>query len=174
MIKRKVAMVGASGVGKTSLVRRYISGLFDERYLTTIGVKVDEKVVHVGQREVKLLLWDVAGAEERFSIPMSYIRGAAGCLLVIDGTRGNTVDLDLEIWSEIQANIGPLPLVVVLNKIDLVQEWMLDDSKLQSLNMQQVPIVSSSAKTGEGVEEAFQAIAQCLLSDSEDRPHVNL
>ncbi len=150
MIKRKVAMVGAAGVGKTSLVRRYISGLFDERYLTTIGVKVDEKVVHMDQREVKLLLWDVAGAEERFSIPMSYIRGAAGCLLVIDGTRGDTVDLGLEIWSEIQANIGPLPLVVVLNKIDLVQEWVLDDSKLHSLTCNRFLLCHPAPKLAKG------------------------
>ena len=163
MIKRKIAMVGASGVGKTSLVRQFVSGLFDEKYLTTIGVKVDEKVVHMADKEVKLLLWDVAGAEERFSIPMSYIRGATGCLLVIDGTRVETVDLGLQLWEEILGEIGPIPFVLALNKSDLVKEWALDDAMDKRLEARQVPIVRSSAKTGQGVEEAFQALTQCLL-----------
>ena len=163
MIKRKVAMVGASGVGKTSLVRRYVSGLFDEKYLTTIGVKIDEKVVRVADNEVKLLLWDVAGAEERFSIPMSYIRGVSGCLLVIDGTRVATVDLGMQLWEEILGEIGPIPFVLALNKVDLVKEWALDDAIYKMLKARQVPIVRSSAKTGQGVEEAFHALTQCLL-----------
>jgi len=163
VIKRKVAMVGAAGVGKTSLVRQYVSGLFDEKYLTTIGVKVDEKVVRVADNEVKLLLWDVAGAEEHFSIPMSYIRGASGCLLVMDGTRRTTVDLGLQLWEEIQEEIGPLPFVVALNKVDLVQEWVLDDGILEILKARQVSIVRSSAKTGQGVEAAFHALTQCVL-----------
>lgn len=163
MIKRKVAMVGAYGVGKTSLVRQYVSGLFDEKYLTTIGVKVDEKVVRVADKEVKLLLWDVAGAEERFSIPMSYIRGVSGCLLVIDGTRVDTVDLGMQLWEEILGEIGPIPFVLALNKVDLVKEWALDDAIDKMLKARQVPIVRSSAKTGQGVEEAFHALTQCLL-----------
>lgn len=156
-------MVGAYGVGKTSLVRQYVSGLFDEKYLTTIGVKVDEKVVRVADKEVKLLLWDVAGAEERFSIPMSYIRGVSGCLLVIDGTRVDTVDLGMQLWEEILGEIGPIPFVLALNKVDLVKEWALDDAIDKMLKARQVPIVRSSAKTGQGVEEAFHALTQCLL-----------
>ena len=163
VIKRKVVMVGAFGVGKTSLVRRYVSGLYDEKYLTTIGVKVDEKVVRVADNEVKLLLWDVAGAEERFSIPMSYIRGVSGCLLVIDGTRAGTVDLGMQLWDEILGEVGPLPFVIALNKIDLSQEWVLEDAHVEMLKTRQVPVVQSSAKTGQGVEEAFQALAQCVL-----------
>jgi small GTP-binding protein len=156
-------MVGASGVGKTSLVRQYVRGLYDEKYLTTIGVKVDEKVVRVADTEVKLLLWDVAGAEERFSIPMSYIRGVSGCLLVIDGTCVDTVDLGMHLWEEILEEIGAVPFVVALNKVDLVEEWAMDDAITKMLKAQHVPIVRSSAKTGQGVEEAFHALTQCML-----------
>lgn len=164
MLKWKIAMVGASGVGKTSLVRRYVRGLFDDKYLTTIGVKVDEKVVRLADKDVKLVLWDVAGAEGRFSIPMSYIRGASGCLLVIDGTRSDTVDLGMQIREEILGEIGAIPFVFVLNKIDLVKEWALDEAVEKQLRTRQVPIVRSSAKTGEGVEEAFRTLTQRLLA----------
>ena len=69
MIQKKVALLGAPGVGKTSLVRRFVESLFDESYLRTIGVKIDKKRVSVGGQDVTLMLWDVAGAEERFMSP---------------------------------------------------------------------------------------------------------
>ena len=155
-------MVGASGVGKTSLVRQFVNGVFDEKYLTTIGVKVDERIVCLAERQIKLLVWDVAGAEERFSIPLSYIRGAAGCLLVVDVTRPDTIGCGLELWRDIQRELGDLPFVVTLNKIDLVEDVMLDEIVSSKLMKSKMPIVHSSAKTGEGVKEAFSTLAQAL------------
>ena len=87
MLSKKVVMLGLYGVGKTSLVQRFVRSIFDDKYLTTLGVKVDKKVVQVDDIEVTLMLWDVAGAENHFDVPMSYIKGAAGYLVVVDGTR---------------------------------------------------------------------------------------
>ena len=67
MIQKKVAMLGMYAVGKTSLVKQFISSLFDERYHTTIGVKVDKKMLTIRDQEVMLLLWDIAGAEDHFT-----------------------------------------------------------------------------------------------------------
>jgi small GTP-binding protein len=71
VIQKKIALLGAPGVGKTSLVRRFVESLFDEKYLTTIGVKVDKKTVQVRGQDVLLMIWDIAGAEESFSVPIS-------------------------------------------------------------------------------------------------------
>jgi small GTP-binding protein len=162
MIQKKIAMLGYQGVGKTSLVRRFVSSIFDDRYLTTIGVKVDKKVVALPGREVQLMLWDIAGSEDRFSVPMSFVRGAAGYLLVVDGTRAETLDRALELVEQVTTEVGPLPLVVALNKSDLIDAWQLDAAQLARLEPLGCPVLRSSAKTGLGVEEAFTALATRL------------
>ena len=163
MIQKKVTMLGAYGVGKTCLVRRFVTSLFDEKYLSTIGVKVDEKVVHLPDQNIKLLLWDVAGAEKHFSVPMSYIRGSSGCLLVIDGTRPDTFDRGLQLWETVQNELGDLPFVVTLNKVDLLTDWRVDDTMVGVLKEKDMPVMTSSAKTGEGVEEVFQTLTKMLV-----------
>ena len=163
MIQRKVTMLGAYGVGKTCLVRRFVTSLFDEKYLATIGVKVDEKIVHLPEQSMRLLLWDVAGAEKHFSVPMSYIRGSSGCLLVIDGTQPDTFDLGLQLWATVQHELGALPFVVALNKVDLLTDWCVDDPMLEALKERDIPVMRSSAKTGEGVEEAFHTLTNMLV-----------
>ena len=87
MIEKKICMLGASGVGKTSLVSRFVSSIFSDKYLTTVGVKVDKKVVAVDDTQVTLLLWDIYGQDEFQTVKPAYLRGASGYLLVADGTR---------------------------------------------------------------------------------------
>jgi len=161
-IQKKVAMLGYYGVGKTSLVRRFVSSIFEDKYLTTIGVKVDKKVVALAGREVRLMLWDIAGAEDRFSVPMSFVRGSSGYLLVVDGTRAESLDRGLELVEQVEAELGRLPYVVALNKADLVDAWQLDAARLARLDCLGRPVLRSSAKTGEGVEEAFRALAELV------------
>jgi small GTP-binding protein len=164
VIQKKVALLGASGVGKTSLVRRFVDSLFDDRYLTTIGVKVDKKLVSVGGDDVTLMLWDVAGAEERFTVPTSYVRGAAGFLLVVDGTRAETLTAAADISRQILRDLGDLPFVLVFNKADLVDQWqMTDDDAAGDFGTEPVYAVKTSAKTGEGVEDAFHQLAAALV-----------
>ena len=154
----KIALVGAPGVGKTSLVRRFVDSLFDDRYLTTIGVKVDKKQVRVGAEDVTLMIWDIAGAEDRFSVPSSYLKGAAGYLLVVDGTRLDTLDTAAALVAQVEHDVAELPFVMVLNKKDL-PDWRGDANELSA---RCVAIVPSSAKTGDGVDEAFQRLAAAL------------
>ena len=163
VIQKKVALVGAPGVGKTSLVRRFVESLFDDRYLTTIGVKVDRKDVKVGDVPLRLMLWDIAGAEDGY-IPSSYIRGAAGYLLVVDGTRPESLQPALDIVAQIDRDLGPLPAVTVLNKCDLADAWCLSPGELTPFNARGTAVVRTSAKTGEGVEDAFLALASRLTT----------
>ena len=92
MIQKKICMLGATGVGKTSLVSRFVSSIFSDKYLTTVGVKIDKKTVTVEARTVTLVLWDIYGEDAFQSVRASYLRGAAGYLLVADGTRQLTLD----------------------------------------------------------------------------------
>ena len=91
MIQKKVCMIGTFAVGKTSLVRQFVESVYSEKYHTTVGVKVDKKIVTVGENEVTLVLWDIEGAETGLELRQSYLRGAAGYLLVADGTRPDTI-----------------------------------------------------------------------------------
>ena len=97
MIQKKLCMIGAFAVGKTSLVARFVKSIFSEKYLTTVGVKIDKKTLGVGDQEVTLIVWDLAGEDEFLQVRMSYLRGSAGYFLVADGTRRATLDKAIEL-----------------------------------------------------------------------------
>src|ERR1043165_1179544 len=91
MLQKKICMLGAFAVGKTSLVTRYVKSIFSENYLTTVGVKIDKKTVTVDSTEVNLILWDLAGEDEFVQLQTSYLKGSSGYILVSDGTRSDTL-----------------------------------------------------------------------------------
>lgn len=163
MITHKISMVGMHGVGKTSLVRRFVSSIFDEAYHTTLGVKVDRKALTVDGQRVNLMLWDVAGAEADFGVPMHYLRGSSGLLLVMDGTRPESLDCGLQMAEQIRAALGDLPCIPLLNKADL--DWYADGATLAGkLAPLGAPALSTSARTGDNVEQAFTSLARRLLA----------
>ena len=159
-------MVGSYGVGKTSLVKRFVHSIFSEKCQITIGVKIDKKTVIMDDKEVKLLLWDIAGEEEAFTIPPSYLKGSDGYLLVIDGTRMNTYEQAVDIQKRIQQDIGDTPFVAVLNKSDLVDDWELGEDILDDMRQKNWLVIKGSAKLGTGVEEAFDTIVRKILDQS--------
>jgi small GTP-binding protein len=158
-LQKKICMLGGFSVGKTSLVKRYVQSIFSETYLTTVGVKVDKKTVDLPDRSVSLILWDLAGEDEVSSIRMSYLRGSAGYVLVADGTRHATLDVALSLRQRVEVDYGALPFVLLLNKNDLKEEWAVPDAEIADLRQNGWWVQSSSARTGEGVEEAFNDLA---------------
>lgn len=164
MIQKKICMLGATGVGKTSLVSRFVSSIFSDTYLTTIGVKVDKKTVAVDGTDVTLLLWDIYGQDEFQTVRASYLRGAAGYLLVADGTRARTLDTARELQKVADGVVGRVPFVLVLNKSDLVDEWHIDDRALWRLAEDGWSVLRTSARTGEGVEDAFLKLARRIVA----------
>jgi small GTP-binding protein len=158
-LQKKICMLGGFSVGKTSLVKRFVESVFSETYLTTVGVKIDKKTVALPDRIVNLILWDLAGEDDIASLRMSYLRGAAGYVLVADGTRPSTLEVAVLLRRRVEAEFGPLPFVLLLNKNDLREEWAIGDAEVEELRRSGWWVQSSSARTGEGVEDAFTALA---------------
>jgi small GTP-binding protein len=158
-VQKKICMLGAFSVGKTSLVRRYVESVFSETYLTTVGVKIDKKTVDLAGRTVNLILWDLAGEDDINALRLSYLRGAAGYMLVADGTRPATLDVAMSLRSRVENDYGPLPFVLLLNKKDLAGNWAIPDGDVDGLQEKGWWVRSSSARTGEGVEDAFMNLA---------------
>jgi small GTP-binding protein len=155
MIQKKICMVGAFAVGKTSLVARFVESIFSEKYHTTVGVKISKKALQVGDQEWHLILWDLAGEDEFLQIRTSYLRGSAGYLLVVDGTRRATLDTAMSIQQRIVDTVGNIPFVVLFNKSDLTNEWEIANDAFEELSHKEWSWLKASAKTGEGVDEAF-------------------
>jgi small GTP-binding protein len=158
-LQKKICMIGGFSVGKTSLVKRFVASVFSETYLTTVGVKIDKKTVEIDGRAVNLILWDVAGEDDVSSIRMSYLRGAAGYVLVADGTRPSTLKVALSLRERIEAELGRVPFVLLLNKNDLTEQWAIEDAEVDDLRHAGWSVRASSARSGEGVEDAFRELA---------------
>jgi small GTP-binding protein len=156
-------MVGASAVGKTSLVARFVRGIFSDKYLTTIGVKIDKRVIEVCGQDVSLILWDLAGEDEYMQLRLSYLDGSAGYFLVADGTRRATLETVFDLHKKVEGEIGGAPFILLLNKSDLADEWDLDDGAVAKISEAGWDYMKTSAKTGLGVEEAFLALARKMI-----------
>lgn len=163
MIQKKVCMLGSFAVGKTSLVHRFVESMFSDKYQTTIGVKVDKKLVPVEGHDVDMLLWDIYGEDEFARLRMAYLRGASGYLLVVDGTRPSTLDKALEIRAQVEREFGPIPFVLILNKCDLAESWGLSSETEKEIASRGWQSIRASAKTGSGVEEAFVRLAKTMV-----------
>ena len=168
LIKKKICLLGSFAVGKTSLVERFVYNRFDEKYLTTIGVKVSQKILPPIQNpksgqltQFNFLIWDIERVEKFDTVVMNYYRGAAGALAVADLTRPETIS-DLQKIAERFYSVSPTAQLLVLgNKLDIFQH---DRKTLTLLNKTASSFSSeyllTSAKTGELVEEAFLKLAE--------------
>lgn len=164
--------MGASGVGKTSLVKRFVEGKFDETYRTTIGVHIDSKSVTCGDDEqVKLIIWDLEGKDDLGSeYPATYLGGAQGYMLVADITRPDTLDIAKSLLSTIvrhrKEERDPL-FVLMLNKHDVLQSPTVTNRAIEIFG-DGAKFFGTSAKTGERVNEAFDHLVRQMLDA--DRP----
>lgn len=166
MIQKKICMLGSFSVGKTSLIRRYVQSIFNEKYLTTVGVKIDKKQVRVDETDLLLMLWDLAGEDELTTIRPTQLRGMAGYVLVIDGSRRQSFDVAMRLHATAREQMGNLPMVFALNKADLKAKWVLDEEAIESLHATGYPVIETSARLGTNVEDMFLRLGQQLISTS--------
>lgn len=161
MIAKKVLLVGNFGVGKTSLIRRFVLNEFSEDYISTIGVRVSTKVVDLDGEQVKMMIWDVAGTSDDEKLPKSYFLGASAAMYVFDLSREetyNTLDAQLDM---VKGLSGLSEVVMVGNKKDLLSEAELA-AVLEKITLP-VDLVTS-AKQDENVEDAFVALAKQAIA----------
>lgn len=156
---KKVVIAGHFSVGKTSLVRQFVHQKFSDQYLTTIGVKIDKKVVEVDDATVKLMLWDIAGESSSLKIPTQYLLGAHGLIYVFDLSRPETYqNIDTEIF-ELHKNLKSVPSIVLGNKSDLVTDDFIEKLR-ESLT---IDFKITSAKSGDNIEQSFINLAKEML-----------
>lgn len=162
----KICIVGDFAVGKTSVVERFVNNHFSAKYLTTVGVKIDTKEVSLEEQgvSIKLIVWDVAGAEEFGAREFAYLRGASGIVYVVDGTRSPTLESAKNLKQQIEEQYGPHPAVLLLNKSDLAGTWQVKDDVVGSLAEDFDRIYRTSAKTGDAVETALITLTQLIVA----------
>lgn len=163
VVQKKISMLGAFATGKTSLVRQFVHSVFSEKYHTTVGVKIDRKTVKLDDTTVNMLLWDIEGRGEGQEFPQSYLRGSAGLIYVVDGTRLDSFRHIVELHKLAQSVVGDVPSVVALNKCDLQSEWEIGQGEVESLQQEGWQAMLTSAKTGQGVENAFHWLAASMI-----------
>jgi len=158
-------MIGDFSVGKTSLTARFVKNIFSDKYLSTIGVKVDSKELNIDSKTtLKLMVWDVAGKENFTTLDDTYLRGASGYLLVVDGTRPKTFETAYKLQLHMQNLFGEIPFCMLINKCDLAEEWQAVAKEIEIIRSKGWDYFETSAKTGDNVEMAFGKLGQKLLA----------
>ncbi len=167
-VKAKVCLVGDVAVGKTSLIKRFVQEAFDDRYIATVGTKVTKKTVDVIWKGVPatldMMVWDIMGEKGfRALLRDAYFEGAQGVLAVCDLTRKETF-YDLNNWvTMVRKQVGNVPIVFLGNKADLVERLVVTHEELESMGqIHNAPPFRASAKSSQGVNEAFLALAQAI------------
>ncbi len=169
IVQKKICLLGDFGVGKTSLVRRFVEDRFDDKYLTTIGVKISRKIIVRPYGSMSMLLWDLAGSTgfDSFTNP-SYMQGTAGAVIISDITRRETLTIVAEYARQARIINPKIHLVFACNKADLVESRSISDPELASVSSTfgDGMFFLTSAKTGEQVEDMFLSLAEKIDAGS--------
>jgi small GTP-binding protein len=161
----KVIIVGEAGVGKTSLVKRYVDDAFDEQMKMTIGVDISVKRLSDGAGMIALQIWDLGGQPQFKDVADLYFRGAKGTLAVFDVTRKASM-IRLTDWIEsVRSKVGEVPMIVLGNKTDLRTSevtGIVEKEGIEFASKYKSEYVETSAKDGNGVEESFSRLVDKL------------
>jgi small GTP-binding protein len=167
IFKWKISVLGDPSVGKTSLVRRYVTGAFSEAYLSTIGVTFLRKELTLGPHEVSLQIWDLGGQNLFSTVRANYLRGTHGALVLFDLTQKTTL-AHVQQWIDEIINVaGKIPIIVIGNKSDLPYKETIDERALALCQNLGYPYLKTSAKTGDQMEEVFNQMAVAIMKEYE-------
>lgn len=173
VVKRKVCFIGEEGVGKTSLVRRFVTGKFDEDYIRTLGAVASKKSIDLvesalGAVHVDLMILDIVGKRTFMQLFRdAYLKGAAGILAVFDLTRRASL-VELAPWIDaVRQELGGIPILALGNKADLTAQVRVSEEDIEAvLAPRDVRVIRTSARTGDNVGEAFLWLAREILLES--------
>ena len=162
-LRRKVCLLGAPGVGKTSLVRRFAEHQFDDDYESSVAMAISKGALEVGDISLEMMLWDPGGKEAWAQYNSSFISGASGLMFVVDATKPRTLDHLLEAQTKGRGFIGSRPSVLVVNKSDLIADFALIKAQLDAAGKLNWHLLQASAKSGDSVDEAFEKLGELML-----------
>jgi len=166
----KVTVIGDGRVGKTSLIKRFTQGSFKKDYVKTIGAQFSVFDKIIDEDKIRLLFWDIAGQDNFHFLRPNFFKNSRAAIIVysLEENKFGKESLEhLSTWyDDIVKFCGNIPIVIFGNKVDLVDEDKLDNNKLQDLmnNNNFLGHYLTSAETGKGVTEAFNAIIETLYS----------
>ena len=160
VIQKKICLLGDFAVGKTSLIRRYVEGRYDDAYLSTIGVNISRKSIEQEDHTLNMLIWDLAGGDDFSKMGQAYLMGAVAALIVCDLTRHDTLQ-SFEFYATQLRTINPKAHIIFIgNKADLEEERCIDNAELTAISESYAGrYLATSAKTGLHVEDAFKYLA---------------
>lgn len=161
-------MLGAFAVGKTSLVQQFVHSIFSEKYHTTIGVKIDQKELSVGGKDIMLMLWDLYGEDGFMKMKPNYLIGSSGYFLVADGTRKETIEAAIELQQMAATVTNNAPFILLINKSDLTENWEIAPEVILKLQEKGWTVMLTSAKLNLMVENAFHKLTQMMIEKHND------
>ncbi len=166
----KICLLGDAGVGKTSLVYRFIENRFSRDFKSTLGVNLLKKNVKINDDDVSAQIWDLGGQQAYKKLRKLYLEGAQGALMVFDVTSQTSFD-NLEDWKNSLLEVrGEVPFILIGNKIDLEANQVISEKQAKAFaNSIDVPLLLTSAKTGESVEEAFKELIGLIVDEMKER-----
>ncbi|MEJ2249049.1 MAG: GTP-binding protein [Candidatus Lokiarchaeota archaeon] len=166
----KIVIIGEPGVGKTSLVKRFVSNLFTKDYKASIGTNMYVKKLFLKEREITLAIWDIAGQEQWANMRHKYYRGSQGGFIVGDLSRKNTFEKIKTFWIEdLRKHCSDIPFLLIANKGDLNENVSKEDIEAISRSIRANNLIITSAKTGENVKSAFKIITQLIVEKNESK-----
>ncbi len=178
--RRKICLLGDGGVGKTSLIRRFVEDVFNDKYVTTLGTKVTMKELNIKSPQneqplkMTLMIWDIMGQKELKRLLISFYKGAKGALIVADITRKETLE-SINDWIQSLHNcVGKVPVLFLLNKSDLMDQTRMKQDEIMNLAKKHgTSFLFTSAKTGKNVDKAFMRLSEMLLQKEEKKRSSN-
>lgn len=164
----KLSLIGDYAVGKTSLIKRYMTNSFEEGYKATLGADIHTFKTKVGNSEISLQVWDLAGQTSYRRIRVQYLFGTDFAIVVYDVTRKETLTCVNEWVDDVKKGAPEVFLYLVGNKVDLKDERLVTSSEAEKVagNLEMLGYMETSAKDGTNVRELFQTISQLLLENT--------